>query len=67
MWDLTLEEAVRITLCNSQTMRQIGARVQSFAPETISRTLVSPVAVTTTYDPALAESVTSKRPSLSKS
>lgn len=58
MWDLSLEEAVHITLCNSQVMRQLGARVQSFAPETISRTLVSPVAVTTTYDPALAESVT---------
>ncbi len=58
MWDLTLEEAVHITLCNSQVMRQLGARVQSFAPETISRTLVSPVAVTTTYDPALSESVT---------
>ena len=58
MWDLSLEEAVRITLCNSQVMRQLGARVQSFAPETISRTLISPVAVTTTYDPALAESVT---------
>jgi outer membrane protein TolC len=58
MWDLSLEEAVRITLCNSQVMRQLGARIQSFAPETISRTLVSPVAVTTTYDPALAESVT---------
>ncbi len=58
MWDLPLEEAVHITLSNSQVMRQLGARVQSFAPETISRTLVSPVAVTTTYDPALAESVT---------
>ncbi|MEX2091774.1 MAG: TolC family protein [Pirellulales bacterium] len=58
MWDLSLEEAVHITLCNSQVMRQLGARVQSFAPETISRTLISPVAVTTTYDPALAESVT---------
>src|SRR3990172_8253731 len=58
MWDLSLEESVRITLCNSQVMRQLGARVQSFAPETISRTLVSPVAVTTTYDPALAETVT---------
>jgi outer membrane protein TolC len=56
MWELSLEEAIRITLCNSQVMRQIGARVQSFAPETISRTLISPVAVTTTYDPALAES-----------
>jgi outer membrane protein TolC len=58
MWDVTLEEAVRITLCNSQVMRQIGARISSFSPETISRTLVSPVAVTTAYDPALAESVT---------
>jgi outer membrane protein TolC len=58
MWDLSLEEAVHITLCNSQVMRQLGARVQSLAPETISRTLVSPVAVTTTYDPALSESVT---------
>lgn len=58
IWDLTLEEVVHITLCNSQVMRQIGARVQSSAPETISRTLVSPVAVTTTYDPALTESVT---------
>jgi outer membrane protein TolC len=58
MWDLSLEEATHITLCNSQVMRQLGARVQSFAPETISRTLVSPVAVTTAYDPALAETVT---------
>jgi outer membrane protein TolC len=58
IWDLSLQEAVQITLCNSQVMRQLGARVQTNAPETISRTLVSPVAVTTTYDPALAETVT---------
>ncbi len=58
MWDLPLEEAVQITLCNSQVMRQLGGRVQSTAPETISRTLISPVAVTTTYDPALVESTT---------
>lgn len=58
IWDLSLQEAVQITLCNSQVMRQLGGRVQSTAPETIARTLVSPVAVTTTYDPALAESVT---------
>jgi outer membrane protein TolC len=58
VWDLTLEEAVRITLCNSQVMRQLGGRVQSTAPETISRTLISPVAVTTVYDPALVESTT---------
>ena len=29
MWDLSLEEAVRITLCNSQVMRQLGARVRA--------------------------------------
>src|SRR3972149_453515 len=58
MWDLALEEAVRITLCNSQVMRQLGARVQSFAPETISQNIISPVALTTTYDPALVESGT---------
>ncbi|MCI0493083.1 MAG: TolC family protein, partial [Planctomycetes bacterium] len=58
MWDLPLQEVVQITLCNSQVMRQTGVRVQSTAPETISRTLVSPVGLTTTYDPALAESVT---------
>jgi outer membrane protein TolC len=58
IWDLSLQEAVQITLRNSQVMRQLGGRVASTAPETISRTLVSPVAVTTTYDPALAETVT---------
>ncbi|QDU91159.1 Outer membrane efflux protein [Pirellulimonas nuda] len=58
MWDLTLEEATRITLCNSQVMRQLGGRTIENAPETISRTLVSSVAVTTTYDPALVETAT---------
>ena len=58
VWDLPLEEVVKITLCNSQVMRQLGVRIQSTAPETISRTLISPVAVTTTYDPALVESTT---------
>jgi outer membrane protein TolC len=58
VWDLSLEEAVEITLCNSQVMRQLGGRVQSTAPETISRTLISPVAVTTVYDPALVETTT---------
>lgn len=58
IWDLTLNEAVQITLCRSQVMRQLGGRVASTAPETISRTLVSPVAVTTTYDPALVDSTT---------
>lgn len=58
VWDLPLSEVVQYTLYNSQVLRQIGVRVQSAAPETISRTLISPVAVTTTYDPALTESVT---------
>lgn len=56
--EMSLQEAVQITLCNSQVMRQLGGRVASTAPETISRTLISPVAVTTTYDPALTETVT---------
>ena len=58
VWDLSLNEAVQITLCRSQVMRQLGGRVTSFAPETISRTLVSPVAVQTTYDPALVDTTT---------
>lgn len=53
--DLTLEEATRITLCNSQVMRQLGGRVAINAPETISRNLINSAAVTTTYDPALVE------------
>jgi outer membrane protein TolC len=58
IWDLPLSEVMRITLCNSQVMRQLGGRVASAAPETITRTLISPVAVTTAYDPALSETVT---------
>ncbi|MEM6330618.1 MAG: TolC family protein [Planctomycetota bacterium] len=58
MWDLSLEEATRITLCNSQVMRQLGGTVAESAPETISRTLINSVAVTTTYDPALVETAT---------
>ena len=58
IWDLTLNEAVQITLCRSQVMRQLGGRVVSTAPDTISRTIVNPVAITTTYDPALSDSAT---------
>ncbi|MEN0110267.1 MAG: hypothetical protein AAF805_06050, partial [Planctomycetota bacterium] len=58
MWDLSLEEATRITLTNSQVMRQLGGVVQENAPETISRNLINSVAVTTTFDPALVESST---------
>ncbi|MEN1678254.1 MAG: TolC family protein [Planctomycetota bacterium] len=58
MWDLTLEEATRITLCNSQVMRQLGGTVAESAPETISRTIINNVNVATTYDPALVETST---------
>lgn len=58
MWDLSLEEATRITLCNSNVMRQLGAGVLSTAPETISRNLINRAAVVTAYDPAIAESAT---------
>ncbi|TWT99261.1 Outer membrane efflux protein [Botrimarina colliarenosi] len=58
VWDLSLEEATRITLTNSQVMRQLGAVVQEQAPETISRNLINSAAVATTYDPALVESST---------
>lgn len=58
IWDLSLTQAVQITLCRSQVMRQLGGRIISTAPETISRTIVNPVAITTTYDPALVETTT---------
>ena len=50
MWDLALEEAVKITLCNSQVMRQFRGRVVltpigSNAPETLSQTLLNPFGV----------------------
>lgn len=61
MWDLTLQDVMRITLCNSQVMRQLGVRVllnplETTAPETISRTIVNTVSPSTTYDPAIVES-----------
>ena len=67
IWDLSLNEALQITLCRSQVMRQLGGSVTlpgtlpssiQPQPETISRTLVSPVAAITTYDPALVDSTT---------
>ena len=58
IWSMTLQEVTRITLNNSKVMRQLGGRVASTAPETISRTITSPVAVSTVYDPALTESAT---------
>ena len=62
MWDLSLEEAVKITMCNSQVMRRLGGQVAepglSSSVEAISRTISSPVQVVTTYDVALTETVT---------
>jgi outer membrane protein TolC len=58
IWDLSLTQVVQMTLCRSQVMRQLGGRIVSTAPDTISRTIISPVAVTTTYDPALVETTT---------
>lgn len=60
MWDLTLEEVTRITLANSQVIRQLGGRIAdnginiaATTPETIQQ---NPGGVTTTYDPALVAS-----------
>jgi outer membrane protein TolC len=66
MWDLSLEEAVHITLCNSQVMRKLGVGINGSAQslgianaqEALSRNLINSAAVTTTYDPALTESTT---------
>ena len=60
MWDLTLEEVTRITLTNSQVMRQLGGRISDSGsniaqttPETLTQ---NPSVAVTTYDPALTES-----------
>jgi outer membrane protein TolC len=60
MWDLSLEEVTRITLQNSNVIRQLGGRVNDggqnitqFTPQTISQ---APGQVTTTYDVALTDS-----------
>src|SRR3954454_20332187 len=58
IWDLSLNECTQITLCRSQVMRQLGGRIVSTAPDTISRTIINPVAITSTYDPALVETTT---------
>ena len=55
-WDLSLEEVTKITLQNSDVMRQLGGRVVSNAPDTLTRNIVSTFGVTTTWDPALLES-----------
>lgn len=51
MWDLTLEEAVRITLTNSRVMRELRGTVQT-APQVL---LGGPQTARTVYEPALQE------------
>lgn len=60
MWDLTLQEVTRITLANSQIIRQLGGRIAdggsniaATTPETLQQNAAG---VTTSYDPALVES-----------
>lgn len=59
IWDVTLEEAIQITLANSKVMRQLGGRAiigpetLATAPETLLR---SPDALPTIYDVAITES-----------
>jgi outer membrane protein TolC len=61
VWDLTLEEAVHITLQNSKVMRTLGARFASqggTAPQVGDAPtvlLTSPQSVTSVYDPAIIE------------
>jgi outer membrane protein TolC len=58
IWDLPLSEVIHITLCNSQVMRQAFVQRIGAAPDTISRTLITPGVIQTSYDPALVETVT---------
>jgi len=60
MWDLTLEEVTRITLTNSEVIRQLGGRISDAGsnialstPETLQLGAANAV---TTFDPALVES-----------
>lgn len=52
IWNLTLEEAMRIALMNNKVMRNISGQVQG-PPDFISR---NPELAPTIYDPAIAES-----------
>jgi len=59
MWDLSLEEVMRITLSNSQVVRQLGGRVSDGGSNIAGATPVTlqqnAGAVATTYDAALVE------------
>lgn len=52
VWDLTLEEAMRLALTNNKVMRNIGGQIQG-PPDFLLR---NPEVIPTIYDPALAES-----------
>jgi len=59
VWDLTLEAVTRITLTNSEVIRQLGGRITDggsniagATPETLQN---NPGGAVTTYDPALVE------------
>ncbi len=55
VWDVSLEEAIRITLENSTVMRELGVRVASGVADNLSREILNTV-VKTVYDPAIVES-----------
>ncbi len=62
MWDLELQEAVKIALANSQVIRSLGGRFASQGPITQPQTGEAPNALTlqptqavTAYDPAIIE------------
>ncbi|MFV2065432.1 MAG: TolC family protein [Pirellulales bacterium] len=54
-WDISLEEVMRITLNNSKVMRELGGRIATTAPDTLSREIIT-AQLKTIYDPALVES-----------
>ena len=58
IWDLSLNEAVQITLCRSQVMRQLGGRVTSISAGNDISHARQPRGSTTTYDPAFVETTT---------
>ncbi len=62
MWELTLEEAISTTLCNSKVMRSLSGRFLSQASlraqtgDAPDALLTRPEAIRTVYDPAIVES-----------
>ena len=60
IWDLKLEEVTRITLVNSDVIRNLGGRVsdagQNIASTTPEQLSLNTANATTTYDPAIVES-----------